>query len=337
MLAELVAQVLIVVSLMLAVFTTVCVGRERLRRTRREWPDRLRQSAPVVVIVIAVLLLNRIARPRIPPLSRAIDWNLTPLFYNIEGETVLWFQSFATPALTQYLSFVYIYGYAFMLIFPVIAYFALSDTRPFRELLSAYALNYVLGLILYLFVLAYGPRNLMPDAIGTALYQFNPQYMTLTSEVNHKTNVFPSLHTSLSATIALFAYRTRESYPIWFLVSVPLAVSVAVSTMYLGMHWAIDVVFGIILAIVTVKAADRFVGRWSLEEDFGIDLEAYENRLRSALGREKNSDDSGASTDQNQAMNTRTDTPSDTPHRDTTSNLEPQSHPDSGGKNGESD
>ncbi|WP_339104554.1 phosphatase PAP2 family protein [Haloterrigena salinisoli] len=284
MLAELLTQVAVVIVVLLVGFVPLCIGRHRFRRTRREWRDRMRESAPVAGVVLVVLLANRFTRQHLPDLSWAIDWNLTPTFYAIEGEAIVWFQQFASPPVTRYFSFVYIYGYVFILIFPVIAYFALSDTRPLRELLSAYALNYLLGLFLYLLVIAYGPRNIMPTEIGTVLYDFRPQYQYLTGEVNHNTNVFPSLHTSLSATIAIFAYRTREEYPIWFAVAVPLAASIAISTMYLGIHWAIDVVAGILLATFTVYAADRLVGRWSLSEDFGLEVDEYAARLRRLTG-----------------------------------------------------
>ncbi|AHG02187.1 phosphatidylglycerophosphatase (plasmid) [Halostagnicola larsenii XH-48] len=287
--------------------------------------------------MVVVLLINRFARPRLPDLSWAIDWNLTPVFYAIEGEAVVWFQAFASPALTQYFSFIYIYGYAFMLIFPVIAYFALSDTYPLRKLLSAYALNYVIGLVIYLLVVAYGPRNLMPEMIETALYDFNPQYQSLTSEVNHNTNVFPSLHTSLSATIALFAYRTRRSYPIWFVVSVPLAVSVAISTMYLGIHWAIDVAGGIVLALVTVKASDQLVGRWSLSEDFGIDLEAYESRLKRTLGRDDQLDTNDRMSESVSEADAQTDSRPDTSGVDRPAELERTTQSGAGNENGEND
>ncbi len=269
MLAQLLAQVAAVVGVLLAISIGVFVGQSRLSTTRVEWRSRVRDAAPIAVVLILVLLFNRTARETLPSLSWSIGWNLTSTFYEIEGQTVLLFQEYATPELTAYFSYVYVYGYVFVLIFPVVAYFALSDTRPLRELLTAYTLNYTLGLLCYVLVIAYGPRNWIPDLVETTmLYNQYPQYQELTGEVNHNTNVFPSLHTSLSATVAMFAYRTRDAYPKWVPVATLLAASVAVSTMYLAIHWAIDVTAGLCLGAISVVLSRRLVGRWSLSEEF---------------------------------------------------------------------
>ena len=264
MLVQVLTQLALVVGLLTLAGIAVVVGRYRLRDTRREWRSRVRAAAPITVLLATVLLFNSVAREVVPDLSWMIGWNLTWPIYEIEGQFILWLQSYATPWATAYFSFIYIYGYVFLLVFPVVAYFALSNTRPLRELLTAYTLNYALGLVLYVFVIAYGPRNMMPELVEALLYDTYPQYQHLTRQVNRNTNVFPSLHTSLAATVAFLAYRTRDVYPIWNVVAAVLGVSVAISTMYLGIHWVIDVVAGIVLAYVSVVLAGHLVGRWSL-------------------------------------------------------------------------
>ncbi|WP_440765831.1 phosphatase PAP2 family protein [Natronorubrum sp. DTA7] len=270
MLAQVLVQLAVVVTLMVVVSIGLFVGRYRLRETRTEWRSRIRAAAPITILLAVVLLFNSIARQIVPDLSwigevrLGTAWNLTWTIYDIEGQFIVWLQSLASPWLTAYFSFMYIYGYVFLLVFPVVAYFALSNTRPMRELLTAYTLNYVCGLILYVLVIAYGPRNLMPELVEALLYDTYPQYQHLTRQVNRNTNVFPSLHTSLAATVAFLAYRTRDVYPKWNVVAALIGVSVAISTMYLGIHWAIDVAAGIVLAYVSVELAHVLVGRWSL-------------------------------------------------------------------------
>ena len=272
MLVQVLTQLVAVVTLMVIVSIALFVGRYRLRETRTEWRSRIRAAAPITVLLAVVLLFNSVARQAVPHLSwigevwLGVAWNLTGPIYDIEGQFIVWLQSLATPWLTAYFSFIYIYGYIFLLVFPVVAYFALSNTRPLRELLAAYTLNYTLGLVLYIFVIAYGPRNMMPELVEALLYDTYPQYQHLTRQVNRNTNVFPSLHTSLAATVTFLAYRTRDVYPKWNVVAILLGVSVAISTMYLGIHWVIDVVAGIVLAYVSVELAHVLVGRWSLSD-----------------------------------------------------------------------
>ncbi|ELZ00447.1 phosphatase PAP2 family protein [Natrialba asiatica] len=264
MLTQVLVQLVVVVTLMIAVSVALFVGRHRLRVTRTEWRTRLRDTAPALAVLTTVLLFNSIARQIVPDLSWMIGWNLTWAIYDIEGQFILWLQSFETPAVTAYFSFMYIYGYVFALTFPVVAYFALADTRPLRELLAAYTLNYTLGLVLYVFVIAFGPRNMMPELVEALLYDTYPQYQHLTRQVNRNTNVFPSLHASLATTVTLLAYRTRDRYPTWFYVTLGLGTSIALSTMYLGIHWAIDVLAGFGLAYVSVSLARVLVDRWSV-------------------------------------------------------------------------
>ncbi len=265
MFTEVLTRVVTVVAIMLPIAVLLFVGRQRLATTRREWRSRLRTEAPVIAILLVVLGFNRVMRQAGPAISQEIGFHMTSTFYQVEGEFILVFQRIASAEMTAYFSAIYVYGYAFLLVFPVVAYFALSETRTFRRLLTAYSLNYAIGVVLYILVIAYGPRNMMPELlIETNLYDNSPEYQHLTREVNRNVNVFPSLHTSLAATAAIYAFRTREQYRAWFPIAVVLAISVIISTMYLGIHWAIDVVAGLLLAGAAVWIADRLVARSAL-------------------------------------------------------------------------
>ncbi|QRV15981.1 inositol phosphorylceramide synthase [Haloterrigena salifodinae] len=282
MLAEVLTQVAIVIGFVLPVATGVFIGRERLSQTVSELRPRLRTSAPALLLLGSVLVLNRYMRQNEPN----VGFYMTETIRSIEGEFVLIFQDIATPLLTEYFTASYIYGYTFLLLFTPLAYFALSDTTMFRRLLTAYSLNYALGVVLYVLVIAYGPRNILPEFVAeTMLYDNNPKYQYLTGEVNRNTNVFPSLHTSLSATVGIFAYYTRDEYPKWFPVAVFIAISVIISTMYLAIHWGTDVFFGLVLASVCVALSNMLVGRWSLTDLFDrLDDDSLDT-VRDRLGR----------------------------------------------------
>ena len=262
MLRALLVNVSAVVAVMLIIMTAISVSKGQILSLRKDWKRRVKQTAPIAILLVGILLFNSFARDRVFEISRRIGWRPIGPISDYEETIVLAIQDVVVHELTVYFSFIYVYGYAFMLIFPVIAYLVLTDTIHLRKLLTAYSVNYVVGIVFYTLVLLYGPRNTFTDLV--TLYEFQPEMQYITREVNDNTNVFPSLHTSLSATIAIFAYRTRDSYPIWNVVALILAASVAISTVYLAIHWVVDVIAGLILAWVSVLIADMTVDRFSV-------------------------------------------------------------------------
>ena len=122
----------------------------------------------------------------------------------------------------------------------------------FSSLIMAYTANYAIGIVLYVLFIAMGPRNYDPLLFEPILYETFPRSGYLTHSVNETTNVFPSLHTSIAMTVFFMAWITRDRYPLWVPISGFLAISVAASTMYLGIHWFSDVVAGTVLAVVSV-------------------------------------------------------------------------------------
>lgn len=257
MLGELLLRLVLIVGTGIAVSVAVIVGRERLRRLRADWKETAVTIAPALGVLVVVLSVNNVVRRIGPDVAWVVGWEVTAVLYEIEGGFVVWLQSFQTPLATAFFSYVYVYGYVFLLVFPLVAYLALENKRPLRITLYAYALNYGLGLLCYLVIVAYGPRNVMPDLVEPLLYSTFPEYQHLTRQVNRNTNVFPSLHTSLAVTVALVAHRTRDVYSLWSPLAGVLALCVALSTMYLGIHWASDVIAGVVLAAISVALAER--------------------------------------------------------------------------------
>ena len=287
-LLSIVGRLLIIVTLLLVIATITLVGRQRLTETRRVFRDRFAAVAPYVGLLAIVLVANKIARDIGPDLSWIIGIRITGTLQRIDGrllwplypdetpQVVVWLQSMATPELTSYFAFIYVYGYVFLLVFPLIAYFALSRPEPLRRAMVAYGANYILGVLCYIIFIAYGPRNIIIDQAEGLLYTQYAQYQFITTAVNDETNVFPSLHTSMAVTAALLAWTTRDEYPLWVPIAAVLAVSVVIATMYLGIHWATDAIFGILLAWISVSIGIRF-------ENTPPSIKAFKNRFGSAF------------------------------------------------------
>jgi len=247
---------------MLAIAVGIEVGPRQFAASVNDGKRRLLAVAPYVLPLLVVLGMRRLALTIGPELSWYLQWNVSGLIYQLEGSAIATVQSLASPMLTEYFVFIYLYGYVFLLVFPIVAYFSLEHTERLAELLAAYGLNYGIGLVCYVLFVSYGPRNVIPGLADSLLFTTYPTAQHLTAEVNLPTNVFPSLHTSLSVTVALFAWRTRREYPGWLVVASLLAGSVAVATMYLGIHWVTDVVGGFALAAVAYWGAVRVVDRY---------------------------------------------------------------------------
>ncbi len=257
-----VIELAVVVATMLLGATLVIVGPRQFVDALSEFRWRVRACTLPLAVLAVVLGLRWMTQDVVPRLSwRVLGHNVTPQIFSLEQTVfgtnpVAVLQSYQSPEITAVFAFIYLYGYAFVLIFPFIAYFALEKMDDFSTLVLAFTANYAIGLVCYVLFIAYGPRNLDPVLFEGLLYDAVPRAYYLTNTVNENTNVFPSLHTSLSMTVFFLAWHTREKYPLWVPVSGTLAVGVALSTMYLGIHWFTDVVAGTALAAVSV-----YIGR----------------------------------------------------------------------------
>lgn len=244
--------------LLLGIASALVIGRARLSQLQDELRPRLLGALPYLALLGVVLFANSRLRTVAQDLSWLVGLEITSAIYAIEGDLVPWIQSFASPPLTMLFSATYVFGYVFLLTFPILAYLALEDDRPLRTTCLAYSYNYAIGLGLYVLFIAYGPRNLLVPVVESLMYTTWPESQLLTAQVNANTNVFPSLHASLSATVVLLAYRTRATYPRWLAISTVLGGAIMLSTMYLGIHWGLDVLGGIVLGVASVLVAERW-------------------------------------------------------------------------------
>lgn len=248
LLLALLAEVAVVITIATGITLLVVVGPDVLRERARRVRARVHEGLDAIALVLGVLVVNRFVKPIVPELSWAIGIPITDAIFRIEGSFVAWIQSFAHPWLTAYLAFSYVHLHIFLLFSPFVVYLFAEDARPIRATGIAYAANYALGIICYVVFIAYGPRNYLVGEVDSLLYTTYPSLRLITQQANVNTNAFPSLHTSMSVTVALLALWTRDRFPRFPIVAVPITLSIVLATMYLGLHWAMDVIAGVVLA-----------------------------------------------------------------------------------------
>jgi len=256
---------LVVVSALVATIA-LCIDRKRLRRDFTSLDETLFEVFPYLVVIGLALLFKGVVHEPSVKLSRALDWDITGEIFAIEGLFVAHVQDLTPDALIPVFSGFYMFGFTYLLVAPILLYFLTSAVRPLKELLVAFTLNYLAGITLYTIFVAYGPRLHIPSHVEGSMYEVFPETQILTGAVSANTNVFPSLHASLSVIVLLFAVQTRDRHPRWMAIASVVATTVVLSTMILGIHWLIDVVAGVALAVACVLGASRIVSTIDGEE-----------------------------------------------------------------------
>jgi membrane-associated phospholipid phosphatase len=70
-------------------------------------------------------------------------------------------------------------------------------------------------------------------------------------------NCFPSMHTSIAFAMLLLALRQQDK---WFKgIMILYCASIAFSTLYLQIHWVLDIPAGMVLGYVSVKLIDLII------------------------------------------------------------------------------
>lgn len=182
-------------------------------------------------------------------ISRNIVVDLNPIFSKIPFNDAGFARMYKPETLTWILRMVYNNGFVLPLLLPL---YRAAISKDFKKMLR-YALS---GHIIQVFLITpfYLTFHLQevwyvlghPDGLARHL---SPQ-----AAAGVALNCFPSMHTSIA--FAMFLLVIREKNRLFKYVWGFFCLSVIFSTMYLEIHWVIDVLAGMLLAYCTVKLVD---------------------------------------------------------------------------------
>jgi len=178
--------------------------------------------------------------------------------HSIEGDFSLWAQDlFRNELLTEILSFHYIFVYLFIIWFVPIYFILVKDQVMADKAALNYFVVYVLAVPLYLFFNVEVTSSFIPGM--DALLYHDSWYMEFFTNNDPLDNGFPSLHFGLPVGflilnrlhcrdlgISIREWRHRE-LDLFVMANV---VIYFFSIQYLGIHWVLDIIPGLVLAVI---------------------------------------------------------------------------------------
>jgi len=193
--------------------------------------------------------------------------DFTRLVYGLEGEAVAHVQ-----AALNWLPLTWFLGYVYVVVFPCLVFVSifvfdqLDDRRGLAMALLGYALNFLLVLPFYLVfpvreTFHFYTTDLGSDAVRMLLNDIHPAIIEGYRAMSGLDNCFPSFHTSLAVTLALVAWHAGRPRYGWLITF--FAAANVFSTVYLGVHWVIDVAAGLVVGVAAYVLARRASLRWS--------------------------------------------------------------------------
>lgn len=158
------------------------------------------------------------------------------------------------PPLSEWLAFAYsFYAVLYPLVFGAILLFA--GRAALRETSFLVGAALLLSYASYSLIPVKGPLLVRTFDVSLELYLIGPVKEALMDATRITWDCFPSMHTCCTLLLGYSAYRHVRRLFWWIL---PIVVSMPFACVYLRYHYVIDVLVGIVLAVVMALVVKRF-------------------------------------------------------------------------------
>lgn len=201
----------------------------------------------LMVAMFGVLAINKYELQIEQKMHLNADY--TPFIFGLEGRFVHTLQElFYSPWLTPIIVFFYIFMLQSVLAASLGVY--LLDKNRVMLYATCYAIiiNYALAIPFYLYFPVNEVWSYAPAAVKFTMLDVFPRFEQEYRPLSGLNNCFPSLHTSISVTMALLAFRSGNRR--WMAITSISAVVIVFGIFYLGIHWLTDMFGGILLAVL---------------------------------------------------------------------------------------
>lgn len=226
--------------------------------------------------LITILFFNKLEMW----VEKRIDYkaDFTKSIYSIEGNFVSAIQHlFHNDILTVISSYFYVVIFPSVMITSIALYTFQKNYKLFYAICYALMFNYMVAIPFYLFfpvneVWSFHPsvKLLILDVFPTFEQDYRP--------LSGLDNCFPSLHTSISVSMAVIAVKSRSTF---WKIFVPISsVFIIFTIFYLGIHWLSDMCAGVVLGVVAARLGLRISeGRLILGEQALLKRSLKNNEL----------------------------------------------------------
>ncbi|MFL0196648.1 phosphatase PAP2 family protein [Clostridium sp. WILCCON 0269] len=203
-------------------------------------------------------------------INRHIVINLNPIFANIPFNDGNFARIYKSETLTWFFRMVYNNGFVLPVLFALYRSAIIKDLKKMvRYALSAHILQIFLITPFYLTFHLQEVWYVLKQPDGLARH-LNPN-----AAAGITLNCFPSMHTSIS--FAMFLLALREKNKLFKFIFGFFCLSIIYSTLYLEIHWILDVIAGMILGYITVKIVDFILDKVKILFKKPMDMFYYKN------------------------------------------------------------
>ncbi|AHV98530.1 phosphatase PAP2 family protein [Paenibacillus sabinae] len=178
--------------------------------------------------------------------------DFTGFVFGLEGHFVQGVQHlFYAPWLTPIIVFFYVFMLQSVLAASLGVY--LMDKNRLLLYATCYAviLNYAIAIPFYLYFPVNEVWSYAPAGVRFVMLDVFPRFEQEYRALSGLDNCFPSLHTSISLTSALLAFRSGNRR--WMTIAGISAAVIIFGIFYLGIHWLTDMVGGTLLAVLSTS------------------------------------------------------------------------------------
>jgi membrane-associated phospholipid phosphatase len=181
-------------------------------------------------------------------------WNANAWMRTLPGNDGRFLWSHRAPWFSEVMAWIYVNGFDMVVWIPVVRSLVAFDARKMaRYALSAHLIQFPLIMPFYTMFRVDEVWCVLgdPDRIGRGW----------SAEVARDlgANCFPSMHTSVAFAVMLLGLREKSG--LYRQMMVVYATSIIVSTVYMEVHWLVDVAGGLVLGWGAVKLVDALLVR----------------------------------------------------------------------------